>query len=456
MRFLISGATGLVGKRLIEKLFERGHQDIHILSRDPKKVQNSFPIKSFSWNPEKGEIDENAFKNVDIVIHLAGESVAEGRWTKSKKEKILNSRTQGTSLLIKTIKNLEHHPKKFISASAIGIYGNRGDEKLDSSSNCGDDFLADVCKKWEEHTHGHTLKNMTSHSIRVGIVLSKLGGALKKMLPPFKAGVAGKLGNGHQYMSWIHIDDLVSQFIFLSENDCKNKIYNGVTPNPVTNNEFTKILGSVLRRPTLFPVPSIALKTIFGEMSCILLNGQRVLPKEFLEEGFKFKYPDLKTALENILNHDIKGEEVLKRYQWIEDNSQNVFPFFSNEKNLEKITPPFLNFKVVGKNTKNIGKGTLIDYKLKVHGIPLKWQSEITSFENEKSFVDIQTKGPYKKWEHTHDFISFKNGTLIKDKIVYKVPFGSLGKIFAGSLVKKDLDQIFNYRTKIISKEFKR
>ena len=398
MKILVTGATGLIGSQLLETLVTSGHEDIRILTRNKDRYlkTSDFPLEVFEWNPDEKYIEDGALEGVDYIIHLAGESVAEGRWSKSKKEKILNSRIDGTQKLIDEIKKLEKPPKKFLCSSAIGIYGNRDEESLNSESELGIGFLAEVCKKWESIALDHNIKDMKSHCIRTGIVLSTKGGALSKMLPPFKAGVAGKLGSGDQYMSWIHIDDLVGQFIFLLENDCKYQIYNGVSPRPVSNYIFTKILGRELRRPTLFPVPAIGLKVIFGEMSEILLASQKVIPTRFMEEGYDFKYRSLKAALRKLLQHNIRGEELLIKYQWINNSPKEVFDFFTDEKNLEKITPEHLKFKVKGKSTEKIEKGTFIDYKLSLHGIPLKWKSEISSYENNKNFVDKQVIGDRK------------------------------------------------------------
>ena len=453
MKILITGATGLVGTRLLETLFMKGYGDVNVLSRSPKKAEENspFPINAFKWDPSKREIDHQALKNVDIIIHLAGESVAEGRWTKEKKEKILSSREDSTSLLMTAIGESGASPKKFIGASAIGIYGDRFEEALTEQSSNANGFLADVCKTWEELTLNHHINGMNSYAIRVGIVLANEGGALKKMLPPFKAGVAGNLGNGKQYMSWIHIDDLVGQFIYLLENEGKHQVYNGVSPEPLTNSAFTKILGKLLKRPTLFPVPAFALKLLFGEMSSILLASQKVIPQNFLNEGYKFKFSTLQEALKDILGAGLKGEEILQRYHYIPHKLDKVFNFFSDEKNLEKITPPHLNFKVLKKSTDQIQSGTLIDYKLKLHGFPLSWQSKINEFNEQKSFVDEQVKGPYDKWVHRHEFVPLDNGTLMSDRVVYKVPLGFLGRIFAGAFVRRDLKTIFNYRKKVIS-----
>ena len=189
-------------------------------------------------------------------------------------------------------------------------------------------------------------------------------------------------------------------------------------------------------------------------MSQILTNSQKVIPTKFINEEYSYKFRSLKDALRDILKNDLRGEQSLIRYQFIKDKPENVFPFFSNEMNLEKLTPPFLKFKVLKKSTPELQEGTSIDYSLNLKGLPLTWRSEITRLDKNKSFVDEQRKGPYKKWTHTHNFISLKSGTLIQDDIIYKVPFGFLGNILAGSFIKKDLSKIFDYRYKKIMEEF--
>jgi uncharacterized protein (TIGR01777 family) len=457
LKILITGATGLVGARLLEFLMLKGYDDIRVLTRDKKNALEKipFPVEVFLWNPKDQYLQPGALDDVEVVIHLAGENIADGRWSDKKKKMILESRVQSSNLLINEIKKHSNPPRKFISSSAVGIYGNRKDEIITCESSLANDYLATVCKTWEESILKNDIPNMKAQCIRTGVVLADSGGALQKMLPAFKAGVAGRIGSGSQYMSWIHLDDLVNQFIFLIENNTQRDVYNGTAPNPVTNIEFTKTLGAVLKRPTILPIPAVALKVLFGEMSEILLNGQRVVPAEFLNEGFKFKYGDLSEAFIDILKFNNSGETILKRYQWIDSPSDLVFDFFSNANNLEKITPPYLGFKVIGKNTPEITTGTKINYRLKIHGIPLTWKSEISVFEKNKTFTDIQLSGPYKKWVHQHDFISCKKGTLIKDKVVYKLPMGFVGNLFAGYFVNKDVKNVFTFRNTIIKNQFK-
>jgi uncharacterized protein (TIGR01777 family) len=456
LKILITGATGLVGKHLLETLVKKGYDDIRVLTRNKilANSSTSVPAEFFEWNPETNFLETGALDGVDIIIHLAGENVAGGRWSESRKKRILDSRKNSTQLLINEIKKQSSAPQKFISASAVGIYGDCGEQVITNDGALANDFLAEVCKSWEHITLNHNIPGMKSHCLRTGVVLSADGGALTKMLPAFFTGLAGRLGSGQQYMSWIHIDDLVNQYIYLIENDGKSNIYNSTSPVPVTNTVFTKILGSVIHRPTFMPLPESVLKILLGEMSDILLKGQRVVPDQFLKEGFEFKFATLDAALSDILKYKINGETILEKYQWIKQPTQNIFHFFSDENNLELITPPYLHFKVSDKSTEKIAINTLINYKLKIHGIPVVWKSKITNFVNNKTFTDVQLSGPYSKWVHQHDFIPYKDGTLIYDKVIYKIPMGIIGKLFAGYFINKDIQNIFKYRSKIINKQF--
>lgn len=458
MKILITGATGFIGKQLVLNLFKQNH-NLVILSRNAESARKkiNLPCEFYDWDLMNDKAPIEAFKDVDTIIHLAGESVAEGRWTKSKKDKILNSRVLGTKHLVETLKSLKTKPKLLLSASAIGIYGNRGDEELHECSIPDTTFLANVCKAWEDESQ--KAKDYVERIVnyRIGIVLGQGGGALDKMITPFKMGVGGTLGNGKQWMSWIHIDDIIGLMNHVINTPDIHGAINAVSPTPKTNKGFTKILGKVLNRPTIFPVPSPVLKLVFGEMSEILLASQRVLPKVALKHGYNFQFSNLEEALVDILKK--KTNEVVDEffsYQFIPHKVDEVFRFFSEAKNLETITPPWLNFKVVNKTTENLQEDTKINYKLKVHGIPLKWQSVISEWHPNQKFVDWQSKGPYKKWHHTHEFFPVKNGTVMTDRVLYKVPMGELGKIASFNLVKKDIEKIFSYRTQQIEKMYEK
>lgn len=303
MKILISGATGLVGTALVRTLLldEEPHE-VTVLSRSPSHCSFSpeLPIKVIKGDLNTEIPEDPALQSIEAVIHLAGENVASGRWSEKRKEGILKSRKIGTQNLIEGLKRSHSHPKVFVSASAVGIYGDRLDEVLTEDSSLGEGFLTEVCKAWEKETLRAEELGARVVSIRIGVVLSQNGGALKKMLSPFKMGVGGILGGGKQFMSWIHIEDLVRLLIHTLKTDSMTGAYNGVSPHPVTNREFTRVLASVLKKPALFSVPSLALKLLFGEMSSILLESQRVHPKRALEVGFKFHYSDLRSALCNL------------------------------------------------------------------------------------------------------------------------------------------------------------
>ncbi|MFZ0061594.1 MAG: TIGR01777 family oxidoreductase [Pyrinomonadaceae bacterium] len=296
-RILISGSHGLVGKALSKALAAEGH-DIYSLVRYAPHTE-----KEIEWSPDRYSIAISRIEGFDAVYHLAGESIASGRWNEEKKRKIRESRTKGTKLLSDALANLSQPPKTLISASAIGYYGDRGDELLTETSPPGKDFLADVCVEWEKATEHARAKGVRVVNTRFGIILDKEGGALAKMLTPFRMGIGGRIGAGKQWMSWIALDDVIGALQFVLSNETLNSPVNFVGPNPVTNAEFTKTLGNVLSRPTLFPIPEFGVRLAFGEMAdALLLSSQRVEPSSLKQSGYEFRYAKLESALRAILN----------------------------------------------------------------------------------------------------------------------------------------------------------
>lgn len=298
MKILISGSTGLIGKHLRRSLESLGHS-VHALVRDKKKQGES----DVFWDPLHGLIDKQALEGFDAVINLAGENIVSGRWNEAKKKKILESRVKGTKLLSETLASLKTPPKVFISGSAIGYYGNRGDETCLELTPPGEGFLADVCRQWEEAASPASDAGIRTVLLRTGVVLAPDGGALSKMLTPFKMGVGGVLGSGDQYISWIAIDDLTAVISFIISDRFMSGPINAVAPFPVTNREFTKTLGAALHRPTVFPVPAAVLKLMMGKEMAeeFLLGSTRVLPDVLLGEGYRFEYPNIEGALQHIL-----------------------------------------------------------------------------------------------------------------------------------------------------------
>src|SRR5690349_15210194 len=288
MKILVSGSHGLVGKALISELTKDQHEIVSLVRH------KSAGASEIEWHPNQGSIDSESVSGFDVVIHLAGESIASGRWTDEKKRKIRDSRVNGTTLLSESVARSSKRPCTLISASAIGYYGNRGDELLNEESVPGNDFLAEVCVAWERATRDAEARGIRTVHARFGIILDPDGGALAKMLTPFRMGAGGRIGDGKQWMSWIALADVIKGLMFVIENHSITGPVNFVAPNPVTNSEFTKTLGDALSRPTLFPLPSFAARLAFGEMAdALLLSSAKVEPKRLRDSGYRFKFETL-------------------------------------------------------------------------------------------------------------------------------------------------------------------
>jgi uncharacterized protein (TIGR01777 family) len=299
MKALITGATGLVGEALVKHLLDFGWS-IHYLTTSKSKIENSDNFKGFYWNPETGEIDKNCFDGVGVIINLAGASVAE-KWTDEHKKAILDSRLDTLNLLFETLVNISHEVKHIVSASAIGIYPHSFTKKYtEKETELNNDFLGDVVQQWEKTADRFKLLGLMVTKIRIGIVLSSKGGALKKMETPIKYFVGAPLGNGKQWQSWIHINDLVGIFKYVIDEKLSG-VYNGVAPGPVKNRRLTKAIATFLHRPILLPpVPEFVLKYMLGEMSQIVLSSQKVSSDKIEREGYVFQFKRVYDAVKNI------------------------------------------------------------------------------------------------------------------------------------------------------------
>ena len=300
MRALVTGATGFVGKKLLSRL-ERPV----VLSRDAAAASARLgsEVQVFAWDPQREPPPPEAFADIDVVFHLAGESVAAGRWTAAKKARIRASRIVGTRNLMDTIRRLARQPQVLVSASAIGYYGDRGDEILDETTPPGSDFLSEVCVAWEREAQAAAKAGVRVVNVRLGLVLGKDGGALPRMLTPFRLGLGSPLGSGRQWMSWIHVDDVVGLLLLAAERPDLQGPLNATAPQPVTNREFTQALGRAVRRPTFLPaVPAGALRLALGELASLLLTSQRVLPRRAQAAGYTFVYSSLEDALQSLVS----------------------------------------------------------------------------------------------------------------------------------------------------------
>jgi uncharacterized protein (TIGR01777 family) len=299
MRVTVTGATGRIGRHLVAALKQRG-DEVTALSRDPDKATELLGVEAFAWNIKEDAAPKEALRGRDAIVHLAGEDVGQ-RWSKDVKAEILDSRERGTRNIVHTIFDTKPRPKALICASASGFYGARGDELVDESGAPGSDWLAEVVARWERQAETAKIGTRTV-MVRTGIVLDADGGALAKMLPPFKAGIGGPVGSGKQYMPWIHLDDLVGIYLAAIDNPTFRGPINASAPDPVTNKAFAKALGRAIGRPAVAPVPGFSIKLLYGEMSQIVLTGVRMVPGRAAELGYAFTHPDLDEALRHTLD----------------------------------------------------------------------------------------------------------------------------------------------------------
>ena len=297
---LITGGTGSIGRRLLQLLQQEGYQ-VSLLSRSNQSIPD---VRVYQWDVKKGYIDSQAIITADHIIHLAGEGIADERWTDKRKDEILTSRTQSTDLLTQVLARNKHHVKSFLGASAIGYYGaDTGDRPLTETSDGGTDFMGQVVRAWERSEEEIAALDIRTVKLRTGIVLTMTGGALPKLVQPIRLGAGAPIGSGQQYMSWIHLDDLCRMYIQALTDTSWQGVYNAVAPNPVTNETLTRTIAQVLHRPVLLPtIPTFAIKLLYGEMAIVVTGGNYVLNKRIADEtSFTYQYTDVTKALEDLL-----------------------------------------------------------------------------------------------------------------------------------------------------------
>jgi uncharacterized protein (TIGR01777 family) len=299
MRVTLTGATGRLGTQLVHAMRERG-DEVTVLSRSPDRAREQLGVDAQAWDPGAGPAPAAALAGRDAVVHLAGEDLAQ-RWNEDAKRRILESRELGTRNLVEGLRAAEPRPGVLVSASAVGYYGSRGDERLDEDAPAGDDFPASVCAAWEREAVVAEELGLRVVRVRTGVVLDAEGGALEKMLPPFKLGLGGPVAGGRQYVSWIHVDDVIGIYLHAIDEPAWSGPVNATAPEPATNRELSKALGRALHRPAVAPVPGLAVKLLYGEMATLVISGQRAVPRRALEGGYEFRHPELGEALRSVL-----------------------------------------------------------------------------------------------------------------------------------------------------------
>jgi uncharacterized protein (TIGR01777 family) len=443
MRILITGASGLLGKNLIRSSLAAGHEVVALVRNPADLVM--LPMENvFSWQ-ELESAPAKVFGGVEAVVHLAGENIADRRWSHKRKQALRNSRILTTRTLVSALKSLpaEQRPATLISGSAIGYYGYEREEILTEGAAPGKDFLAQLCREWEQEAQPAEALGIRVVYARTGIVLSREGGALPQM-PPIQ------VSHGRNVLSWIHVEDWVRAIHFVLRERKVQGPVNFVAPGPVQNRDFVRELAKVFGIPTFGFVPKLLLQVILGELAQAILSSQRVAPTVLQDCGFHFEFPDLASALKRELGGRSVLDQFFIRDQFVARAPAEVFPFFTKAENLETLTPPWLNFRIIRKSTPEIQQGTLIDYRLKIHGVPVGWRTLISQWHPGKNFVDEQLRGPYSKWHHLHTFTSVTGGVLLGDEVTYRVPGWLPGKLLLSRWIRGDITQIFAYRQKRI------
>jgi uncharacterized protein (TIGR01777 family) len=453
VRVGVTGATGFVGRAVTAALVRRGDA-VTALTRDPAKARMPAGIAVVRFDVNDPAPNPGPLEGLDAVIHLAGE-IVDGRWTTEKKKAIRRSRVEGTRNLVASLDACERRPRVLASASAVGFYGDRGDEPLDESSAPGDDFLASVCTGWEREAAAAADLGMRVAMVRVSFAVGH-GGAILKLLPIFRFGAGGPLGSGRQWMPWIHVDDLADLFCFVVDRDDISGPVAGVAPDYAQNRRVMHAVGRALGRPALAPAPGFALTAIVGEFAHTLLGGQLIVPAKALDAGFEWKHPRLEEALIGLLAPESKKTPGIQRFeseQVVRAPIDRVFDFFSDPGNLVRLTPPEMGFSMTTPKPSPMRRGAVADYSLKVRGMRVRWRSMIARWEPQVRFADVQVRGPYLFWRHTHEFEEKERGVAVRDLVEYSLPFAPLSDI-ALSAVRRDIESVFAYRRRSVEDIF--
>ncbi len=480
MRVFMTGATGFVGRALTLRLLGGGHQvSAWVRSQERARSTLGSGVRFVSAAGGARALAQEAAR-ADAVVNLAGEPVLGGRWTAQRRQAMRESRIDLTRSIVAALSQSSPRPSVMISASAIGYYGDRGDELLDEASAPGADFLARLCVEWEAAAMQAEQAGVRVFIPRIGIVLGIDGGALARMMTPFAFGAGGPIGSGRQWMGWIHLLDLVEVIVAALEDQRYRGAAIAAAPSPVTSREFARQLGRVMHRPAFLPVPVFALRALYGEGASVLSAGQRVLPARLTELGFNWRFARIEPALHHLLAED--GPEIeafgpssppprkvsgstyldtrrasclLRQTTRVNAPITEVFSFFSRPENLGVMTPADLHFQIIGAPPAQMCRGARIEYRLRAGVLPLRWRTVIEEWQPHQLMIDSQERGPYRCWWHEHHFRADGDWTVMEDRVYFAPPLGVLGAGAAYLFVKPALRRIFRFRTEAIGLRFR-
>jgi hypothetical protein len=464
---LITGATGFIGRALVPRLQRDGHS-VAAWVRSEVRARGLLGADVEMVRADAGpDALVQVIERCDAVVNLGGEPVMGGRWTAARRAILEHSRVALTDRLVQALIDARTRPGVFVSGSAVGYYGDRADELLTETSAAGDDFLARLCRRWERAAQPAEDLGVRVVRLRTGVVLGRAGGALARMLPAFELGLGGPVASGRQYLPWIHLHDLVKVIAVALVDERYRGPINGVSPDPVTSASFARALGRVLDRPAVIPLPAFALKAIFGEAATVLLASQRATPVALLHRRFTFDFPTLDAALADIVGgagvtispaQSRPEGAAAARYELrtrtvVNAPVEETFAFFSKAANLGLITPAAMTFSIQGQ-VPPMTKGAIIDYRIRVGPLPVRWRTRITVWEPGRRFVDLQESGPYRFWWHEHRFGADGARTVMEDCVYYAPPLGILGRVANRLFIVPTLRRIFQYRGDVIRLRF--
>ena len=474
MKLIIVGATGFIGREAVA-YFQRKGYEISAFVRNTERAKNTLGGNVHLLGPDTCE--ENfvqALENANAVINLSGRRLAGVRWNSSNKIDFVDSRVKVTQTLANQISSCKQPPSVLISASAVGYYGNRGRHKSSEISSAGNGFLSNLCVDWEQAAINASESGTRVCLLRLGVVLGLEGGILNLISPQSDMGFVTYPGTGKQYMSWIHMKDVMNIIQLCLDNQNISGPINCVAPLPTTGKEFAKNIQNVTQAKLIFSIPSLILRSVFGEGEKVLTDSQNIAPTKLINEEYDFQYPLLTDALNeefrlgnvsinkidgktgtsfnqnnSVPSHN-RGQYELTTQIAVNCKPEKAFSFFSSPLNLGLTTPSWLDFRIM-KMPSSMATGTRITYKIRLGIFNFKWISEITRWEPNRCFVDVQEKGPYAYWHHEHQVLDTGNGTsCIKDRVIYEIPGGIVGKLLHKLLIRGALVRIFKYREKIL------
>ena len=471
MHVFLSGATGFVGRALVQCLLGRGYE-VTAWVRDPQRARTRLgpSVQLCSTQLPSAQLAER-LSGVDAVVNLAGESLMQKPWTRARKGSLWKSRVDLTQQLVAACNAAARPPRVFISTSAVGYYGDSGARELTEESARGEGFLAELCEAWEQAALRAKPRVPRVCMLRLGIVLGADGGALAAMLPAFRLGLGGPLGNGEQYVPFIHLDDLLAILLQGLTDERFHGVMNCSAPEPVRFRTFARALGHVLRRPAFLPVPAWLLRLVLGQRAQVVLQSQRTLPARLTQLGFRFQHPTISNALSQCLTFaagvsisaadggarvpgGVKPSYVLEQRSRLHVPLSEAFAFFCRAENLGLITPSWMRFELWGEPPSLIVEGTEIHYRIGLGPLTLRWRTLIRSWQPPTQFVDMQAEGPYALWWHEHHLQADGDSTLMLDRVYYRPPLGWLGRVAQPVLIGPMLRAIFGYRSEAISRLF--